>query len=90
MSFVVTIVFRTDALQWVLTIASGLGAVVLGLWLIVRPNTAIVPGSIAVGIAWLIIFALLPRHRPANSSRGQPMSSLRSSESRLRSSPTQP
>ena len=59
MSFVVTIVFRTDALQWVLTIASGLGAVVLGLWLIVRPNTAIVPGSIAVGIAWLIIFALL-------------------------------
>ena len=32
-SVVLTIVFRTDALQWVLTIASGLVAVVLGLWL---------------------------------------------------------
>jgi len=59
MSVVLTIVFRTDALQWVLTIASGLVAVVLGLWLSVRPNTAIVPWSIAVGIAWLIIFAVL-------------------------------
>ena len=59
MSVVLTIVFRTDALQWVLTIASGLVAVVLGLWLSVRPNTAIVPWSIAVGIAWLIIYAVL-------------------------------
>jgi len=59
MSVVLTIVFRTDALQWVLTIASGLVAVVLGLWLSVRPNTAIVPWSIAVGIVWLIIFAVL-------------------------------
>ena len=59
MSVVLTIVFRTDALQWVLTIASGLVAVVLGLWLSVRPNTAIVPWSIAVGAAWLIIFAVL-------------------------------
>jgi uncharacterized membrane protein HdeD (DUF308 family) len=59
MSVVLTIVFRTDALQWVLTIASGLVAVVLGLWLSVRPTKAIVPWSIAVGIAWLIIFALL-------------------------------
>jgi uncharacterized membrane protein HdeD (DUF308 family) len=59
MSVVLTIVFRTDTLQWVLTIASGLVAVVLGLWLIVRPNTAIVPWSIAVGIVWLIIFAVL-------------------------------
>jgi uncharacterized membrane protein HdeD (DUF308 family) len=59
MSVVLTIVFRTDALQWVLTIASGLVAVVLGLWLSVRPNTAIVPWSIAVGVAWLIIFAVL-------------------------------
>jgi uncharacterized membrane protein HdeD (DUF308 family) len=59
MSVVLTIVFRTDTLQWVLTIASGLVAVVLGLWLSVRPNTAIVPWSIAVGIAWLIIFAVL-------------------------------
>jgi uncharacterized membrane protein HdeD (DUF308 family) len=59
MSVVLTIVFRTDTLQWVLTIASGLVAVVLGLSLIVRPNTAIVPWSIAVGIAWLIIFAVL-------------------------------
>jgi uncharacterized membrane protein HdeD (DUF308 family) len=59
MSVVLTIVFRTDALQWVLTIASGLVAVVLGLWLSVRPYTAIVPWSIAVGAAWLIIFAVL-------------------------------
>lgn len=58
-SVVLTIVFRTDTLQWVLTIASGLVAVVLGLLLIVRPNTAIVPWSIAVGIVWLIIFAVL-------------------------------
>jgi uncharacterized membrane protein HdeD (DUF308 family) len=59
MSVVLTIVFRTDALQWVLTIAIGLVAVALGLWLSVRPNTAIVPWSIAVGIAWLIIFGVL-------------------------------
>ena len=59
LSIVLTIVFRTNALQWVLTIPSGLVAVVLGLWLIVRPNKAIVPWSIALGIAWLIIFAVL-------------------------------
>jgi len=59
MSVVLTIVFRTDTLQWVLTIASGLVAVVLGLWLIVRPNTAVVPWSMAVGIVWLIIFGVL-------------------------------
>jgi hypothetical protein len=74
MSVVLTIVFRTDALQWVLTIASGLVAVALGLWLSVRPNPAIVPR----------------RNRPANSSPGPPTSSLRSSESRQQSSLTQP
>jgi len=59
MSVVLTIVFRTEAMQWIMTIASGLIAVVLGLWLSVRPNTAIVPWSIAVGIAWLVIYAVL-------------------------------
>lgn len=59
MSIVLTIVFRTDALEWILTIATGLVAIFLGLWLIVRPNAAIMPWSIALGIVWLVMFAVL-------------------------------
>ena len=59
MSVVLTIVYRNDAWQWFLTIPSGLAATVLGIWLIVRPGTAMVSWSIALGIAWLIIFAAL-------------------------------
>lgn len=55
----ITIGFRNDALQWVLTIAAGLVAVVLGLFFAVRPTAALVPWSNAAGIAWLILFALL-------------------------------
>lgn len=58
MSVVVTIVFRTDVLQWVLTVASGLLAIALGGWLIIRPNGTVAHWSIALGIVWLVIFVL--------------------------------
>ena len=56
---VITVVFRIDPLQWVVTIIAGAVGAILGLWLIARPTAALARWSAVAGLAWLIIYALL-------------------------------
>lgn len=54
-----TLIFRTDPVQWVITMAVGVVAAVLGLWLIARPTGMIVSASIGVAVAWTVLYAVL-------------------------------
>jgi len=54
-----TLVFRTDPLQWVVTMAIGVVAAVVGLWLIARPGTLVVSASNAVSVVWIVLYAVL-------------------------------
>lgn len=54
-----TLIFRTDPVQWVITMAVGVVAAVLGLWLIARPNAMIVSASNGVAVAWTVLYAVL-------------------------------
>ena len=46
----VTLTFRVDPVQWVVTIAVGAVAAVLGLWLMARPSAPVVSASNAVSV----------------------------------------
>jgi hypothetical protein len=54
-----TLIFRTDPVQWVITMAVGVVAAVLGLWLIARPNAMVVSASNGVAVAWTVVYAVL-------------------------------
>jgi hypothetical protein len=54
-----TITFRTDALQWVVTIAIGAVAAVVGLWLIARPSMPVVSGSNVLASGWTLLYGVL-------------------------------
>jgi hypothetical protein len=54
-----SLVFRVDPIQVVVTIAASAVAAVLGLWMIARPSTTAVPLSYVVGVAWLALYAAL-------------------------------
>ena len=58
-SITVTLIFRTDPVQWVITIAVGAVAAVLGLWLIARPNAMVLSASNGVAVAWTVLYAVL-------------------------------
>ncbi len=55
----ITLIFRNDPVQVVVTIAASAIALVLGLWMIARPSTAAVPLSNVFGAAWLALYATL-------------------------------
>src|SRR6266571_341332 len=55
----ISLVFRVDPAQVVVTIAASAVAAVLGLWMIARPATTAVPLSYVVGLAWLALYAAL-------------------------------
>ena len=55
----VTIIFRTDPVQWVITIAVAVVAAALGLWLIARPNDLVVSASNVVAVVWTVLYAVL-------------------------------
>lgn len=55
----ITLTFRIDPVQKAVTIAAGVVAAALGLWMIARPSTAAVPVSNVVGVAWLVLYASL-------------------------------
>ena len=55
----ITLIFRTDPVGWVITMAVGVLAAVLGLWLIVRPNATVVSVSNGVAVAWTVLYAVL-------------------------------
>jgi uncharacterized membrane protein HdeD (DUF308 family) len=56
-SVVLTVVFRTDQVQWVVTIIAGVAAAIIGVLLIWRPIPGIATWSTVVGVAWLVIYA---------------------------------
>lgn len=56
---VTTVVFRTDQLQWIVTIIAAVAAAIIGLLLIWRPAAGIATWSTGVGVAWFVIYAWL-------------------------------
>ena len=58
-AIVMTLIFRTDPLQWVVTMAMGVVAAVLGLSLIARPSALVVSASNIVSVVWIVVYAVL-------------------------------
>ena len=58
-AIVMTLIFRTDPLQWVVTLAIGVAAAAVGLWLIARPSALVVSASNAVSVVWIVLYAVL-------------------------------
>ncbi len=54
-----TIIFRVDPIQWVVTFAIGVAAAVVGLWLIARPSALVVSVSNVVAVVWIVLYAVL-------------------------------
>jgi uncharacterized membrane protein YeaQ/YmgE (transglycosylase-associated protein family) len=54
-----TLTFRTDPVQWVVTIAIGVVAAAVGLWLIARPSALVVSASNLVAVVWTVLYAVL-------------------------------
>jgi hypothetical protein len=54
-----TIIFRVDPVQWVVTIAVAVVAAILGLWLIARPRDLVVSASNVVAVVWTVLYAVL-------------------------------
>jgi len=59
LAIAVTLIFRVDPVQWVVTMAVGVVAAVLGLWLIVRPRALVVSASNVVAVVWTVLYAVL-------------------------------
>jgi hypothetical protein len=55
----ITITFRTDTLQWLVTIGLGAIAAVLGLWLMARPMALVVSAANVVAVAWTVLYGVL-------------------------------
>ena len=54
-----TLIFRVDPVQWVLTMAIGVVAAVVGLWLIARPGALVGSASNVVAVVWTVLYAVL-------------------------------
>jgi hypothetical protein len=54
-----TVIFRTNQVQWVVTIATGAVVAVVGLWLIARPSALVVSASNIVAVVWIVLYAVL-------------------------------
>jgi hypothetical protein len=54
-----TLTFRTDPVQWVVTMAIGVVAAVVGLWLIARPRSMVVSASNIVAVMWAVLYGVL-------------------------------
>jgi hypothetical protein len=54
-----TLIFRVDPVQWVVTMAVGVVAAALGLWLIARPSSLVVSASNVVAVVWIVLYAVL-------------------------------
>ena len=58
-AIVMTLIFRTDPLQWVVTLVIGVVAAAVGLWLIARPSALVVFASNIVSVVWIVLYAVL-------------------------------
>ncbi len=54
-----TLIFRTDPVQWVVTTAVGVVAAVVGLLLIARPSALVVSASNVAAVVWIVLYAVL-------------------------------
>jgi hypothetical protein len=54
-----TIIFRVDPVQWIVTIAVAVVAAILGLWLVARPRDLVVFASNVVAVVWSVLYAVL-------------------------------
>ncbi|HYN70439.1 MAG TPA: hypothetical protein VEX41_09540 [Candidatus Eisenbacteria bacterium] len=54
-----TLIFRTDPVQWVVTMATGVVAAVVGVGLIVRPSALLVSASNVVAVVWIVLYVVL-------------------------------
>jgi hypothetical protein len=52
-----TIIFRTDPAQIVVTTSVGVVAAILGVWLMARPNARVVFASNVVTVVWIVLYA---------------------------------
>ena len=55
----ITLIFRTDQVQWVVTTAVSVVAAVVGLRLITRPSALVVSASNVVAVVWIVLYAVL-------------------------------
>ncbi len=54
-----TLIFRVDPVQWVVTMAIGVAAAGVGLWLIARPSAPVGSASNVVSVVWIVLYAVL-------------------------------
>ncbi|MBF8291046.1 MAG: hypothetical protein HW391_2014 [Chloroflexi bacterium] len=54
-----TLIFRVDPVQWVVTMAVGMVAAAVGLWLIARPSSLVVSASNVAAVVWIVLYAVL-------------------------------
>ena len=54
-----TIIFRVDPAQWVVTFAIGVVAAVVGVLLIARPSALVLSASNVVAVVWIVLYAVL-------------------------------
>ncbi len=54
-----TLIFRVDPVQWVVTMAIGVVAAVVGLRLIARPSALVASASNVVSVVWTVLYAVL-------------------------------
>ena len=54
-----TVIFRTDPAQWLVTIAVGVFAVVLGFGLISRPSSRVLSASAVLTVVWTVLYVVL-------------------------------
>lgn len=53
------LIFRTDPGQWLITLAIGVMAAVVGLLLMVRPSTGVVSASNILVAGWTVLYTVL-------------------------------
>jgi len=55
----ITLTFRSDPVQWVVTMAIGVVAAVVGVWLNARPSALVVSVSNILAVVWTVLYAVL-------------------------------
>ena len=55
----ITLIFRVDPDQWVVTMVLGLVAASLGVWMILRPRARVAIVSSVVAAVWVVLYAVL-------------------------------
>lgn len=55
----ITLIFRIDPVQWVVTMTVGVVAAALGLWMMLRPSARVAIVSNVVAVVWVVLYAVL-------------------------------